>query len=85
MLDALGGSKQRDDILVHTRYLNGFVLYPYTPVGQAVRMDRSNYDPNQGTPLYDQTVVPLACGFLLAAVVSLARVLAAHRSSAGDV
>ncbi len=34
---------------------------------------------------YDQTVVPLACGFLLAAVVSLVLVLAAHRSSAGDV
>jgi DHA1 family bicyclomycin/chloramphenicol resistance-like MFS transporter len=34
---------------------------------------------------YDQTVVPLACGFLLAAMVSLALVLAAHRSTAGDV
>lgn len=34
---------------------------------------------------YDQTVVPLACGFLLAAVVSLVLVLAAHRSRAGAV
>jgi DHA1 family bicyclomycin/chloramphenicol resistance-like MFS transporter len=34
---------------------------------------------------YDQTVVPLACGFLLAAAVSLLLVLAAQRSSAGDV
>jgi hypothetical protein len=28
-------------------------------MAQAVRMDTKNYDPNQGTPLYDQTVVLL--------------------------
>lgn len=59
VLDALAASRQRDDVLVHTRYLNGFVLYPYTPVAQAVRMDESNYDPNLGTPLYDQSVILL--------------------------
>jgi hypothetical protein len=31
------------------------------------------------------TVFPLAIGFLLAGVVALALVLAAHRSQAGDV
>lgn len=59
VLDALGASKQRDNILVHNRYLNGQVLYPYCPLEQAERMDGRNYDPNLGTPLYDQTVVLL--------------------------
>lgn len=34
---------------------------------------------------YDMTAVPLACGFILAGVVSLGLVLAAHRSQAGEV
>jgi hypothetical protein len=60
VLDALGGSKQKDGILAHCRYLNGEVLYPYVQLAQAVRMDANNYNPNQGTPLYDQTAVLLA-------------------------
>ena len=59
VLDALGTTKQTDGTLVHTRYLNGHVLYPYCPVDQAERMTKKNYDPNLGTPLYDQTVVLL--------------------------
>lgn len=59
VLDALLNSNQQDNILVHNRYLNGFVLYPYCSVSQAIRMDAQNYKPNQGTPLYDQTVVLL--------------------------
>lgn len=59
VLDALSTSKQRDSILIHTRYLNGHVLYPYCALNQAVRMDTQNYNPNQGTPLYEQTVVLL--------------------------
>lgn len=59
VLDSLGGSKQKDGVLVHTRYLNGKVLYPYCALSGAVRMDSKNYDPNMGTPLYDQTVVLL--------------------------
>lgn len=59
VLDALVASKQRDSILAHTRYLNGQVLFPYRPIEQAVRMTSLNYDPNQGTPLYDQSVVLL--------------------------
>jgi hypothetical protein len=59
VLDALLASQQQDSLLIHTRYLNGKVLYPYCPVSQAVRMDSHNYDPNQGTPLYAQTVVLL--------------------------
>ena len=59
VLEALGRSKQKDDVLVHTRYLNGHVLYPYRQLDDAVRMDSQNYDPNLGTPLYDQVVVML--------------------------
>jgi len=59
IVDALLTSNQRDNILIHNRYLNGFVLYPYCPVTQAIRMDERNYDPNLGTPLYDQTLVLL--------------------------
>jgi hypothetical protein len=59
VLSALVDSKQRDSILAHNRYLNGHVLYPYCPIATAIKMDRSNYDPCLGTPLYDQTVVLL--------------------------
>jgi hypothetical protein len=60
VLDALGACKQRDDIFVHNRYLNGSVLYPYSPLDQVVKMTSGNYDPSLGTPLYDQTMVLLA-------------------------
>ena len=59
VLDALAQARQRDDVLVHTRYLNGHVLYPYRQLADAVRMDASNYNPNLGTPLYDQLAVLL--------------------------
>ena len=59
VLDALTKSKQGDGVLAHTRYLNGNVLFPYRPIDQAVPMTSKNYDPNQGTPLYDQSVVLL--------------------------
>ena len=59
VLDALTSSKQQDNILIHNRYLNGFVLYPYCPLSQAIRMTPHNYNPSLGTPLYDQTVVLL--------------------------
>jgi hypothetical protein len=59
VLDTLINSKQKDNILIHTRYLNGFILYPYCPLDQAVRMNPQNYNPNEGTPLYDQTLVLL--------------------------
>ena len=60
VLKALQGSKQKDGILAHTRYLNGHVLFPYCFIDQAVPMDAKNYDPNLGTPLYDQAVTLLA-------------------------
>lgn len=59
VLEALGGSRQADGVLVHTRYLNGTVLYPYSPLDKAIRMDCHNYDASGSTPLYDQSIVVL--------------------------
>ncbi len=59
VLDALGASKQRDQLLAHTRYLNGQVLFPYCAAASAERMNKKNYQAKLGTPLYDQTVVLL--------------------------
>ena len=59
VLRALGESKQQDQILVQTRYLNGDVLFPYGPLDQAIEMDSQNYNPDKGTPLYDQTAIVL--------------------------
>jgi hypothetical protein len=60
VLDALKGSAQKGSILIRTQYLNGFVLNDWAPLDQAKRMDEYNYDPNLGTPLYDNTVLLLA-------------------------
>jgi hypothetical protein len=57
VIDSLMESKQKEGILMHTRYLNGYILFPYCPIKDAVKMDTHNYDPMGGTPLYDQTVV----------------------------
>lgn len=59
VLEALRASKQSGDVFVHTRYLNGHVLFPYAPIDGAVAMDRSNYKADKGTPLFDQAVVLL--------------------------
>ncbi len=59
VLDALASSKQSGEVLAHTRYLNGDVLFPYTQLAHAVRMSPANYNPCRATPLFDQTAVVL--------------------------
>ena len=59
VIDALSASKQSGEVLVHTRYLNGHVLCPYTALAHATQMTPANYDPRLGTPLYDQAAVLL--------------------------
>ena len=71
VLDALAGSKQSGEVLAHTRYLNGDVLFPYTALAHAVRMDKNNYRPCHGTPLFDQSVVCL--GTVIAKAQELAQ------------
>lgn len=63
VLDALLETKQQDKILVHTRYLNGKILFPFRLLEDAQRMDKKNYHPAGGTPLYDQTFVTLGTIF----------------------
>ena len=70
VLDALAKSKQSGEVLAHTRYLNGAVLFPYTQLVHATKMNAANYDPCHGTPLFDQTVV------LLGTVIAKAQELA---------
>jgi hypothetical protein len=59
VLESLTASQQKDAVLAHTRYLNGFVLFPYRRLAEAVPMTEQNYQPRLGTPLFDQTVVLL--------------------------
>lgn len=70
VLDALAASKQAGEVLAHTRYLNGHVLFPYTQLAHAVKLTPANYDPRLGTPLHDQTCV------LLGTVIAKAQELA---------
>jgi hypothetical protein len=72
VVGALRASKQSGDVFVHTRYLNGEVLYPYSPIDGAVEMSGANYRADKGTPLYDQTVVLL--GTVLAKAQEFAQV-----------
>ncbi len=55
VIDALKASKQSGEVLAHTRYLNGTVLFPNATLDNAQTMTAANYDPRLGTPLYDQT------------------------------
>lgn len=73
-IDALGGGKKQqvDNMLAHTCYLNGTVLFPFRLIGSVDRMDNRNYDPNGGTPLYE------------AAIVTLGRVLAKAQEFSGS-
>lgn len=60
IVEAFKESKQKNSVLFHTRYLNGTILNPYRPLDDVELMNSGNYDPDLGTPLYDQTVVLLA-------------------------
>ena len=70
VLEALGASRQSGEVLAHTRYLNGHVLFPYVTLDHAVKMSSANYDPRLGTPLFDQSAV------LLGTVIAKAQELA---------
>lgn len=59
IIQALQGSKTPSAIWFHTRYLNGGELNPWSPLEKVTRMSNSNYRPERGTPLYDETVVML--------------------------
>ena len=56
VIEALQDTKQKKGILAFNRFLNGTILYPFCPIEQAILLTPQNYNPNLGTPLYDQTV-----------------------------
>ena len=59
VIQALLESETPSAIWFHTRYLNGDQLNPWSPLAGLTRMNRHNYRPERGTPLYDETVVML--------------------------
>lgn len=69
MLDALA-EPGTADVRVQTRALNSGILSPYLPIGQAMRLNGSNFGDRQissaGTPLYRQSVVTLGTVMLKA-------------------
>lgn len=60
VIQALRDSKQRDNILAFTQLLNGEIINPFGLIDAVSELTTINYDPNQGTPLYDQTAAFLA-------------------------
>jgi hypothetical protein len=56
VIAALKETKDRNQILFFSRLLNGQLICPYTQIEDAVELDTHNFNPNQGTPLYDQTI-----------------------------
>ncbi len=50
-------AKNANDILVHTRYINGNILYPYSSLDDVIMMTNRNYCPSGYTPLYDQSII----------------------------
>lgn len=59
VLDALADSNQKNDVLVNTVLLNGTLGAGYAFLDDAIRLNRSNYRPYGGTPLFSQSLVVL--------------------------
>lgn len=89
VLDALLASKQGGGMLVHTSYLNGFVLYPFLPLGVIdgmerqksgkIRYERNPQVVNMNGKNYDPS---LGTPLYDAAVVLLGRVFAKYQEFA---
>ena len=54
--DAVTASANKEGVLMHVKYLNGTVLYPFCKIENIIKLDGNNYDPRGGTPLYDKCV-----------------------------
>ena len=76
---ALQTTKQADDVLAQCSYLNRGMLYPYTFLAHAPRLDARNFQASGGTPLFDQAIVTLG------AVLAKAREFAAGGVPASTV
>lgn len=59
VIEALTESKQQDNVLFHSRLLNGAIINPFVSVDNAVKLAAGrggNYNPDKGTPLYDEAM-----------------------------
>lgn len=59
IIEALVESKQQDNIMFHGRLLNGTIICPFVSIDNAVKLQTGpggNFNPNLGTPLYDEAV-----------------------------
>lgn len=56
VIDALNkiNDTQKESILIHCRYINGKILYPYSLLKDASIMDNKNYMSYGSTPLYER-------------------------------
>lgn len=59
VIQSLLDSERPSAVWFHTRYLHGRELNPWNRLEKAIKMERSNYRPDGGTPLYDETAVML--------------------------
>lgn len=59
VIQALRESANPSAIWFHSRYLKGFELNSWNPLVNAKGLDRTNYRPEGGTPLYDETAAIL--------------------------
>lgn len=59
VIDSLTDSNNPSSVWFHTRYLNGFELNPWNRLEAAKKLDRDNFKPEGGTPLYDEAAVML--------------------------
>ncbi len=55
VIDALKGAKQSAGVLMSTLLLNNGLLFGYTTLDAATRLDSHNFNPGGGTPLFDVT------------------------------
>ena len=59
LLAGLRNTASAGAVLVHTRFLNGTVHTPFTPIAQAAPLTPQNYQATGGTPLFDESTLLL--------------------------
>ena len=59
LIEMMAAAPGANRILLQTRYLNGTVLNPFSPLARCQQLTDSNYPCPGGTPLFEQTLVTL--------------------------
>jgi len=66
LVNALADSKEADNIMFAQAQMNTGVMHSYVPVKDAIMLERANFAPDHGTPLYDSYVDGLAANIAYA-------------------